>query len=240
MHSDRGQHQMPGALSIVPGLACSPRIFAAQLPALWRDGAVFVANHLRDNTMAAMARRILEEAPPRFALAGHSMGGYVCLEIYRQAPERVARLALLNTYSRPDMPEAAEHRRRWIADVRQGRYHTVLERLFVDAVHPKLAHDTALKQIVLDMGDQVGPDAFIHQLEAIMTRNDARPVLASIKCPTLVLTSDSDNAVPNKASFAMAEAIPGAKLVIIPECGHLSPLEQPDMLTAALRDWLTM
>jgi pimeloyl-ACP methyl ester carboxylesterase len=116
----------------------------------------------------------------------------------------------------------------------------VLERLFVDAVHPSLAHDAALKQIILDMGDQVGPDAFIRQLEAIMTRDDARPVLASIKCPTLVLTSDSDNAVPNQASFAMAEAIPGAKLVIIPECGHLPPLEQPDMLTSALRDWLSM
>jgi pimeloyl-ACP methyl ester carboxylesterase len=242
MHSDRGDHQMPGATPVVlvPGLACSPRIFAAQLPALWQQGPVFVANHLRDNTMTAIARRILAEAPPRFALAGHSMGGYVCLEIYRQAPDRVARLALLNTYARPDMPEAAEHRRRWIAEVTQGRYHAVLERLFVDAVHPNLAHDAVLKQIVLDMGDQVGPDAFIRQLEAIMTRDDARPVLASITCPTLVLTSDSDNAVPNKASFAMAEAIPGAKLVVVPECGHLPPLEQPDMLTAALRDWLTM
>lgn len=225
---------------LVPGLACSPRIFAAQLPALWQHGPVFVANHLRDNTMAGIAKRILEEAPPRFALAGHSMGGYISLEIYRQAPERVARLALLNTYARPDMPEAAEHRRSWITEVRQGGYRAVLERLFVDAVHPKLANDAALKQIVLDMGSEVGPEAFVCQLEAIMTRADARPVLASIKCPTLVLTSDSDNAVPNKASFAMAEAIPGAKLVVIPECGHLPPLEKPDMLTAALRNWLTM
>ncbi len=121
---------------LVPGLACSPRVFAAQLPALWRHGSVTVASPLRDNTMAAIAKRILDSAPPRFALAGHSMGGYVCLEIWRQAPERVARLALLNTYSRSDPPELAEHRRRWIADVQQGGYRATLERMFADAENP--------------------------------------------------------------------------------------------------------
>lgn len=225
---------------LVPGLACSPRVFAAQLPALWQHGPVTVASPLRDSTMAGIAKRILDGAPPRFALAGHSMGGYVCLEIWRQAPERVARLALLNTYSRPDPTELAEHRRRWIADVQQGGYRATLERMFADAVHPRLANDAALKQLILDMGDEVGPDAFVRQVEAIMTRADARPLLASISCPTLVLTSDSDRSVPNQASFAMAEAIPGAKLVIIPECGHLPSLEKPEALTAALLDWLAM
>ncbi len=114
----------------------------------------------------------------------------------------------------------------------------MLERLFADAVHPRLANDAALKQLILDMGDEVGPDAFVRQLEAIMTRADARPLLASIKCPTLVLTSDTDRSVPNQASFAMAEAIPGAKLVVIPECGHLPSLEKPEALTAALLEWL--
>jgi len=201
---------------------------------------VFVASPLRDNTMAGIAKRILADAPPRFALAGHSMGGYVCLEIWRQTPERIARLALLNTYSRPDPPEAAEHRRHWITEVQQGRYRAVLERMFADAVHPSLANDAVLKQLILDMGDEVGPEAFVRQVEAIMTRADARPLLASIKCPTLVLTCDSDRSVPNQASFAMAEAIPGAKLVVIPECGHLPSLEKPEALTAALLDWLAI
>jgi pimeloyl-ACP methyl ester carboxylesterase len=225
---------------LVPGLACSPRVFASQLPALWRQGPVTVASPLRDNTMEGIAKRILDEAPPRFALAGHSMGGYVCLEIWRQARQRIARLALLNTYSRTDPPEFAEHRRSWIADVKQGGYRTVLERLFADAVHPSLVNDAALKQLILDMGEEVGPDAFVRQVEAIMTRGDARPLLASISCPTLVLTSDSDRSVPNQASFAMAEAIPGAKLVVIPECGHLPSLEKPEALTAALLDWLAI
>ncbi|MEH2512107.1 pimeloyl-ACP methyl ester carboxylesterase [Nitrobacteraceae bacterium AZCC 1564] len=225
---------------LVPGLACSPRVFVSQLPALWQHGPVTVASPLRDNTMEGIAKHILDGAPPRFALAGHSMGGYVCLEIWRQAPERVARLALLNTYSRPDPSEAVEHRRGWIAEVKQGGYRAVLERLFADAVHPKLVNDAALRQLILDMGNEVGPDAFMRQVEAIMTRADARRLLASITCPTLVLTSDTDRSVPNQASFAMADAIPGAKLVTIPECGHLPSLEKPEALTTALLDWLAM
>ena len=98
-------HSLPVVL--VPGLACSLRIYDPQIPALWRQGPVFLANHARGGDMAAIARRILAEAPLRFALAGHSMGGYIILEMFRQAPERVARLALLNTSARPETPEAA-------------------------------------------------------------------------------------------------------------------------------------
>ena len=110
----------PMPILLVPGLACSPRIFAPVIPALWRFGPVTVANHIRDDNMGAIARRILAEAPPRFALAGHSMGGYIAFEIMRQAPERVAKLALMNTQARPDTPEASERRRGQIARA-QGR-----------------------------------------------------------------------------------------------------------------------
>src|SRR6187431_2449384 len=107
---------------LVPGLACSSRIFAQIIPALWRFGPVMVANHIRDDSMAAIARRILSEAPPRFALAGHSMGGYIAFEIMRQAPERVAKLALINTQARSDTPEASERRRGLIARAKAGEY----------------------------------------------------------------------------------------------------------------------
>ena len=106
---------------LVPGLVCSPRIFAPVIPALWRFGPVTVANHIRDDNMGAIARRILAEAPPRFALAGHSMGGYIAFEIMRQAPERVAKLALMNTQARPDTPEAGERRRGQIARAQSRR-----------------------------------------------------------------------------------------------------------------------
>jgi pimeloyl-ACP methyl ester carboxylesterase len=135
---------------------------------------VFLANHARGGDMAAIARRILAEAPLRFALAGHSMGGYIILEMFRQAPERVARLALLNTSARPETPEAAERRRGLIAEVKAGHYRKVIDGLFEKFVHPSRANDARLKQIVLDMADDVGPDAFVWQLEAIMGRADSR------------------------------------------------------------------
>ena len=109
-------------LLLIPGLGGSPRIFAPVIPALWQFGAVTVANHIRDDSMAALARRILAEAPPRFALAGHSMGGYIAFEIMRRAPERVAKLALLNTQARPDTPEAIERRRGTIKGIEAGGF----------------------------------------------------------------------------------------------------------------------
>lgn len=225
---------------LVPGLVCSPRIYAPQIPALWQSGPVMLANHIRDNTMAGIAKRILDEAPERFAIAGHSMGGYICLEVMRQAPERVTRLALLSTSARPETPEATERRRGWIAETKAGGYHAVLDKLFANFVHPSRTKDANLYKTVRDMGDDVGPEAFVHQLEAIMTRADARPLLPSIKCPTLVLTSDTDNTVPNALSTELAEGIPGAKLVVIPDCGHLPQLEKPEAVTAAMLDWLKM
>ncbi|HEX7789663.1 MAG TPA: alpha/beta fold hydrolase [Afipia sp.] len=233
---------MPNSLPVVlvPGLACSPRIYDPQIPSLWREGPVFIANHARGGDMAAIARRILAEAPLRFALAGHSMGGYIVLEMFRQAPERVARLALLNTSARPEIPELSEKRRAWISEVKQGGYRAVLDRLFANYVHPSRIGDAGLKKIVLDMADDVGPDAFVWQLEAITGRSDSRPTLATIKCPTLVLTSDTDNMMPADASSEMANGIPGAKLVKIADCGHLTQLEKPQAVTDALLDWLEM
>ena len=223
---------------LVPGLACSPRIFAPVIPALWRFGPVTVANHIRDDNMGAIARRILAEAPPRFALAGHSMGGYIAFEIMRQAPERVAKLALMNTQARSDTPEATARRRGLIARAQGGEYRAILGELFSGFVHPSRREDADLRQLVQDMGDDVGPVAFVRQQNAVISRPDSRPALAWIRCPTLVLSSDEDNTVPNALSTEMAGGIFGAKLVIIPQCGHLTPLEQPQATADTLVEWL--
>src|ERR1700712_532962 len=114
---------------LVPGLTCSARIYAPVLPALWRFGPVTVANHIRDDNMGAIARRILAEAPPRFALAGHSMGGYIAFEIVRQAPDRVAKLALMNTSARPDTAEVTARRQDLMARAAGGGYRGVLDEL---------------------------------------------------------------------------------------------------------------
>ncbi|KJC44957.1 alpha/beta hydrolase [Bradyrhizobium sp. LTSP885] len=223
---------------LVPGLVSSPRIFAPVIPALWRFGPVTVANHIRDDNMGAIARRILAEAPPRFALAGHSMGGYIAFEIMRQAPERVAKLALINTQARPDTPEASTRRRGMIERARGGDYRGVLDELFPGFVHPSRLADASLRQLVYDMGADVGAEAFIRQQMAVMSRPDSRPTLAWIRCPTLVLTGDEDNTIPNALSSEMANGIPGAKLVILPNCGHLPQPEQPEACADALADWL--
>ena len=182
---------------LVPGLVSSPRIFAPVIPALWRYGPVTVANHIRDDNMAVIARRILAEAPPRFALAGHSMGGYIAFEIMRQAPERVAKLALINTQARPDMPEISERRRGQIARAKAGEFHAILDELFPLFVHPSRRDNADLRKLIHDMGDDLGADAFVRQQTAVIGRADSRPTLAAIKCPTLVLTGDEDNTIPN-------------------------------------------
>ena len=223
---------------LVPGLVSSPRIFSPVVPALWRFGPVTVANHIRDDNMGAIARRILAEAPPRFALAGHSMGGYIAFEIMRQSPERVARLALINTQARPDTPEATARRRGMIARAQGGDYRGVLDELFAGFVHPSRRDDLSLRQLVYDMGDDVGVDGFVRQQAAVMSRPDSRPTLAWIKCPTLVLTGDEDHTIPNALSVEMADGIPGAKLVILADCGHLPQLEQPEATADALVEWL--
>jgi pimeloyl-ACP methyl ester carboxylesterase len=223
---------------LVPGLAESPRIYAPVAPALWRLGPVTVANHIRDDNIGAIARRILAEAPPRFALAGHSMGGYIAFEIMRQAPQRVAKLALINTQARPDTPEATARRRGQIARAQAGDYHAVLDELFAGFVHPSRREETSLHKLVHDMGDDIGPEAFVRQQTAVIGRADSRPSLAWIRCPTLVLSGDQDNTIPNSLSVEMADGIHHAKLIILPSCGHLPQVEQPQATADALVEWL--
>jgi pimeloyl-ACP methyl ester carboxylesterase len=223
---------------LIPGLLSSPRIYNPLMPALWRLGPVTVANHVRDDNMGAIARRILAEAPPRFALAGHSMGGYVAFEIMRQAPQRVAKLALINTRARPDTAEAAARRQGFMARAQSGDFRGVLDEQFPDLVHPSRLDDAALRQMFYDMAGDVGPEAFIRQQTAIVGRPDSRPTLAWIKCPTLVLTGDQDNTIPNSLSMEMASGIPGAKLVVLPNCGHLPQWEQTRATEDALTEWL--
>jgi pimeloyl-ACP methyl ester carboxylesterase len=225
---------------LVPGLMSSARIYASVIPDLWRSGPVTVANHSRDDSIGAIARRILAEAPPRFALAGHSMGGYIAFEIVRQAPERVARLALINTQARPDSAEASARRRAFVDRVRDGGLHQVIDEMVPLMAHPSRAGDAAIQRLFHDMGEDVGAQGYINHQTAIMARADSRPTMATIRCPTLVLTGDEDLVIPNALSKEMAEGIPAAKLVILPDCGHCPQPEKPQATVEALTEWLRM
>ncbi len=223
---------------LVPGLNCSARLYAEQIPALWRFGPVTVADHRRDDSIAAIARRILAAAPPRFALAGLSMGGYIAFEIMRQAPQRVAKLALLDTGARPETAEQTQGRRHRIELTKAGRFAEAVDIHFSLLVHRHRHGDEALKRLIRAMAEETGPQAFLRQQQAIIGRPDSRPGLAAIACPTLVLVGDSDALTPPALAQEIAAGISGARLVVVAECGHLSTVERPAAVTQALVEWM--
>jgi pimeloyl-ACP methyl ester carboxylesterase len=223
---------------LIPGLLTSARLFAGQLPALWRYGPVMVADNTQSEDIGEVAAQVLAAAPPRFALAGLSMGGYIALEIMRQAPGRVARLALLDTSARPDAPEASRRRLAQIAKAEAGRFAEIPDEQWPLMAGPAAREDAALRETFQLMCEETGPAAFARQQRAIISRPDSRPHLAAIDCPTLVLVGDGDVLTPPDLAAEMAAAIPGARHVVIPGSGHLSTLEQPALVTSALQDWL--
>jgi len=222
---------------LVPGLYATPRLFFGQLPALWRLGPVMVADHTHDDDLDAVARRILDLAPPRFAVAGLSMGGAVALSIVRQAPERVERLALLNVTARPEPEAGRPMRLAAIEELRAGRLDELADASLPLLVHPDRADDEELRATLRDMQRTTGAEAAIRQVEAYMNRPDARPGLAAIAVPALVLVGDADQRTPPDHAAELAAGIAGARLVTIPRCGHLSTLEHPEPVTRALVAW---
>lgn len=226
-------------LILLPGLLCDAALWRLQVDALADLTVPQIADLTRDDSLPAMAGRVLAAAPPRFALAGLSMGGYVAQEIMRTAPERVLKLALLDTSARADAPEQTARRRGLIELSEKGEFHGVTPRLLPMMLHPKHLEDKTLAGIVMGMAERVGKAAFLRQQKAIMRRPDGREDLKRIACPTLVLCGREDGLAPLARHEEMASLIPGAGLTVIEECGHLSTLEKPDEVNAALRRWLT-
>ncbi|MBV9557958.1 MAG: alpha/beta fold hydrolase [Pseudolabrys sp.] len=225
-------------LILVPGLLCSARLYAPQIAGLWPHGPVMVADHRRDTSIEAIAKRILDNAPPRFALAGLSMGGYIAMNVVRQAPDRVTRLALLDTTARPETPEQTEGRNKLIALTQAGKLSEVVNILAPRFLNPAHQKDASLVQVVKEMAADTGPDVFIKQQRAIMGRPDSRPLLKDIRCPTLVLVGDGGVLTPPELSQEIAAGIPGARLVTVTNCGHLSTIEQPAAVNATMSEWL--
>jgi pimeloyl-ACP methyl ester carboxylesterase len=225
-------------LVLVPGLGCTAALFEPQIARLSPERTILVADHTSDESVAAIAERLLETSPERFALAGLSMGGYVALEVLRQAPARVTRLALLDTSARPDTDEARANRRNLIQLAKQGRLDEIHVALWPRLVAPAHQADERLEEIVQRMLLETGPDAFIRQQTAIMGRPDSRPFLPSIEIPTLVLVGAEDLITPQEIAREMAEAVEWASLVVVPGSGHLSSLEAPEAVGEALQEWL--
>ncbi len=225
-------------LVLVPGLLCDGELWTHQRRHLADITLITVADTLQDDSIEAMAQRLLESAPPRFALAGLSMGGYIALEVLRQAPERVARLALLDTSARLDQPELTARRRGLIELAQKGKFRGVTPRLLPMLIHPDRLADADLVATITRMAENTGRDAFIRQQTAILNRPDARAGLTAIQAETIVICGRQDSITPQPVAEEMAAAIPGAHLHIIGNCGHLAPLERPQIVTGLMRNWL--
>jgi pimeloyl-ACP methyl ester carboxylesterase len=229
---------MGQTLVLMPGLLCDAGLWRAQVAALQGIAAPVVADLTLDDNLDDMARRVLAAVPGRFALCGLSMGGYAALALMRLSPARVTRLCLMDTSARPDTPHQTRRRRGLMALSARNRFHGVTPRLLPDLLHPDRLGDAALCREIMDMADRVGREAFLRQQCAIMRRPDSRPSLRDIDVPVLVAVGSHDRLTPPDRAEEIAEAIPGAVLRVIPDAGHLPPLETPQTVSELLRAWL--
>ena len=226
-------------LVLLPGLLNTRRLFEHQIEALSDIADCVVPELWHHDTLGAMAEAALAAAPPTFALAGFSMGGYVAFEIMRRAARRVERLALIDTQAIPDSPEATAHRHALLDQTRIGRFHGVQPSMLPHIVHRSHLDDSAITQPILDMAREIGAEGFLREQTAIIGRPDSRPLLVDIEVPTLVIVGRHDQATPPARAEEMAADISTSRLVVLEDCGHMSPLEKPDEVTAVLRRWLT-
>lgn len=226
-------------LVLLPGLACDDRLWEAQLPVLPSalDARVSDA-HMRHDTIEAMAEAVLRENDGALVLCGASMGGMIAMEAARQAPDRIAGLALLGTNARPETPEMAELRESAIQLFERGDVRDVIEPNTVFAFHPAQAVDEALVQRYLEIVLDAGAQQLIHQNRAVMRRPDARRHLPGLRMPVLLMCGDTDRLTPPDCTREMAALMPHADLIWVPQCGHMLTMEKPEVVNAALSAWL--
>lgn len=220
-------------LILVSGLLSNEYVWSHQVSHLSQQASINIASPVED-TPEKMVRTILDKAPPVFALAGHSMGGWVCLEIMRVAPARVIKLCLLNTTARNDSDEKRAKREEMILRAKQGHFYEIAEEMASCFVY-----NSHLKESVKDMFLCVGAEAFIQQEEAMINRRECLSILPRIACPTLVIHAAQDKIFSLEEHEELATKIPNAKLAVIEDSGHMSPLEMPQAVTALLRYWLS-
>ena len=222
---------------------CDEAVWEHQARELRTLTSIAIADHGSLDSLEIMAETILSRAPNRFALAGHSMGGRVAIEVFRRAPERIAGIALLDTAYAPLPPGPkgrleAEQRYALLAKARNEGMRAMGAAWAEKMVHPDRLSDARLMHAILDMIERKTPDLFAAQIKALLDRPDAEPVLSRIDCPAMVLCGRQDSWSGLAQHEQMAAMIPHGRLVIIEECGHMSTMERPEEVTAAMRVWL--
>ena len=221
----------------IPGLTSTGALFGPQINSL-KERPIIIAETCGMDSIETMAKRLLDHTPEKFALLGMSMGGYVALEVIRQAPERVSRLALVNTNARDDTAAQTQLRHTQMEIAKKGGFHKIASMQYPQLIHPARHDDTALRQVVFDMAAEIGPEDFLKQQTAIINRPDQRPNLPAIQCPTMIIAGEEDSLLPLDRCREMHDAIANSKLHIIPDCGHMSTLEHPVHTSELVQDWL--
>lgn len=220
-------------LVLLSGLLSDDFLWQHQASHLDDIATIYMISSSQD-TPQKMVEAILDKAPPRFALAGHSMGGWLCLEVIKAAPSRVSQLCLLNTTCRMDSEEKRKNRQKMVQEVKQGRFQEVVKELV-----EKLVFNSMVKNDVEKMFLRAGEDVFIRQEESMIARSECVSLLAKIACPTLVVHASQDKLFSLDEQKELINQIQTAKLAIVDDSGHMSPLERPQAITSLLRFWLT-
>lgn len=227
-------------LILLPGLASDATMWRDQLPALPPALRAQVTDvHTRHDSIETMAGALLAEHPGELLLCGASMGGIVAMEVLRQAPGRIRGAALLGTNARPETDDMRQLRENAIVLFEQGRAAEVIRANVMFAFHASRTLDAALTGTYLDFVLAAGAAQLIRQNRAIMSRPDARAHLPQVRCPVLVMCGDSDQLTPLDCSREIAALVPGAELEVVPACGHMLTMEQPEFVNARLNRWLT-
>ena len=226
------------AVVFASGQLLTEDVWAPQAIALSTAYDLHIADHTHDDTIAGMAARLLADAPPRFHLVAHAMGGFTAFEVMRQAPDRVISLVLIATLATADGPAQTERRQGYIRLVEAGNFDGVVEERIPILLHPSHRQDAVLLSVVRHMAADTGPDCFLAQQRAIMGRIDSRPSLPAIRVPTLLIRGAEDGITTEAQQDEILAGIPGARLVTLADCGHLPTLEAPDATNRLLQDWL--
>lgn len=227
-------------LYLVPGWLCDRTIWRRIHNSLSRIAELHYPANRDFDTVSAMASAIIEEAPPRFSIAGHSLGGRVALEVYRQAPERVNRIALLNTATGPAGSNEERARQPLLDRAINEGMDVIARQVLIPSMLPEHRGDRQLVGLINEMVRGMSAEQIKRQFRAMLTRPDATPLLATIRVPVMMIFGRDDHYLPVDRHGGMVTRAPFARMAVIEECGHLSPLEQPESIVATLAEWLTL